>query len=535
MRFSFKLLGLLCLACSGGESERAPDVVLISLDAVVPGRLGCYGGAVATPSIDGLAQDGIRFTEARSVAPISLPAHSSMLTGLIPPRHGVRVNAALGLSLEAVTVAEQLQAAGYQTAGFVGSQQLDAKYGLSQGFDSYAGVGPGLSDLPATAVVDRALAWLGARDQQRPSFLWVHLFDQEASSQDSVERLDLQIGRLLSALEANTVVVLVAGHGAGPDAHGAFIYDTSVRVPLIVRLADGVRAGERSTANVSIVDVAPTLLSAAGLELAGVDGLDLTGPIATDRGVYCENYLGYDLFGWSPLAAWVQSGWKLVQAPKSELYNLASDSAEATDVSSATPERMAAMRAQLRVVLTQSALQAAPIIAGAEQSALQAQLGEAGGGLAAKAPVYPSTLEPSALPSPHTRTRQLSALSAAKKLLARGQPDMALSRLREILTDNSRNRRAQELVGECLMELGQWQPAVKALQSAMRYRQGPWAGGWQKLGLCLDQLGNDQFALEAYLRSHAVAPLPEEVRARVLELLQSEKRAGEFPNLFNAS
>ncbi|MEX1025791.1 MAG: sulfatase [Planctomycetota bacterium] len=552
------LLGWLAAVSCGTDVERVPDVVLVTLDTIVPGRLGCYGGDAPTPNLDALARRGVVFTEARSVAPITLPAHASMLTGLVPARHGVRVNGATRLSEDAETLAERLRAEGYATAAFVGAEVLDSTYGLDQGFDAYSGPGSAsdtsfvMGELPAATVVDRALEWWNTRDADRPAFLWVHLFDPHmphVAPEEHVARAggdtyggeiayaDAELGRLLARVDDDALILFVGDHGEafgahGEATHGAFAYDSTLRVPFVVRLPGAARAGERSAANVSVTDVFATVEHTLGLaQRTGLDGLAVTDAVPDDRGVYFESYYGYSAFGWSPMAGWLAGGWKLIQAPRPELFHVTVDPLEANDLSRAEPATVAALRESLRALIDAPALPVTPIRAGAAHESTLAQLGYAGGGVDAETPAYPSPFEREELPSPHTRASFLGAFSDAQALYERGDAQLAISKLREILTDNSRNHSAQQLTGLCLMRFQQWQAAAQAFQSAMRYREGPWAGGWLNLAICFDNLGQQERALDAYLRSHSIAPLPEGVRPRVRALLEHRGREGDAERL----
>jgi len=272
--------GLLAMAC--GDAQPAPrSALLITLDTTRADVLGPYGGPPGlAPTIERMAREGVVFERAYSVAPLTQPSHASMMTGLWPPVHGVRENGLNALPPAAETVAERARARGLQTAAFVAAVVLDAAFGLDQGFDTY--VGPArkgesttshVAELPGDVVVDRALAWLSARERRKPFFLWVHLFDphgpytpppayqrqgrNEATSlyAGEVSFADAQVGRLLDALRADgtleeTFVLLVADHGEafgehGEPTHGAYVWDTTLHVPLILRYPHGARAGER--------------------------------------------------------------------------------------------------------------------------------------------------------------------------------------------------------------------------------------------------------------------------------------------------
>ncbi|MEQ1894405.1 MAG: sulfatase, partial [Planctomycetota bacterium] len=276
MRSTATLLALLLTGCA--PAVRGPSVLLLTLDTTNPEALGAYGGpAGLTPNLDRLAREGLLFEEARAVAPLTLPAHASMLTGLYPPRHGLRRNGELALAPEARTLAERAREQGYATGAFVAAVVLAPEFGLAQGFETYDA--PAVpkdveehlaASRSAEEIATRALAWLAARDDERPFFLWLHFYDPHfpyrppaaasarAGGNDylgEVSALDEAIGRVLDALGRsgaleNTLVAALADHGEGlgrhgEETHGAFVFDSTLRIPFLLRLPGAARAGER--------------------------------------------------------------------------------------------------------------------------------------------------------------------------------------------------------------------------------------------------------------------------------------------------
>src|SRR6185295_3326573 len=245
-----------------------PNVLLITLDTVRADRIGAYGYAnAATPALDRLAREGIRFADATTQAPLTAPAHAALLTGLYPARIGVRDNATTPVPDAVTTAAEAFKSRGYRTGGFVGAFILTAPYGFAQGFDTFDADFPGFSDAlklqvqrRGDAVVDRALQWLEGAAAQ-PFFGWVHLYDAHApydapapfgarfktSPYDGeIAYVDACVGRLITALERTgrldrTIVAVVADHGEslgehGEQEHGMFLYEAALRIPWIMRL-----------------------------------------------------------------------------------------------------------------------------------------------------------------------------------------------------------------------------------------------------------------------------------------------------------
>lgn len=341
------------------------DLLLITLDTTRADHLGAYGYPDAeTPNLDRLAREGVRFSEAMTVVPLTLPAHATILTGLLPPRHGVRNNAEFRLGKEGSTLGEILQREDYATAAFVSAFVLDARYGTGRGFDLYDDrVDPvqggafalGTLERKAPATTDAYLAWLGEQPRQRRLFSWVHYFDAHAPYEPppdialrfpgrpydgEIALVDRAVGRVLAALEAagrleRTVVVVVGDHGEGlgehgEGTHGHFIYDSTVRVPLILYAPRAIGRGLVDQRVVSTADLLPTLLDLLGIgDREMRDGESWVGKRRDpQRAVYVENLSPFLDFGWAPLFGARTLRLKAILAPRRELYDLADDPRE---------------------------------------------------------------------------------------------------------------------------------------------------------------------------------------------------------------
>jgi choline-sulfatase len=344
------------------QPPAAVGLVIITLDTTRADHLPAYGFMDAVlPHLDQLAQESVVFDRATSVAPLTLPAHCSLFTGLFPTRHGVRDNGDRPLSPQHATLAETVRANGFSTAAFVGSVVLDADRGLAQGFDRYGGVvdahvsrsrrppGPPRRR-PGDGVVTDAIRWIEGIGDSR-FFLWAHLYDPHRPYDPpepfrsrytdpyvaEIAFVDAQIGRLLQALERRklldrTIVVVAADHGEslgdhGERDHGIFVYESVLRVPLIIR---GPGISPRRVADVvRLVDVMPTVLDLLGLPRGPVDGTSLVAALHGDpRRIELDAYSEsqYPLrFGWSPLRALRAGRFKLIDAPRPELYDLERD------------------------------------------------------------------------------------------------------------------------------------------------------------------------------------------------------------------
>lgn len=399
---------LLALLACGCGNARPTNVLLITIDTLRADHLGCYGFALArTPEIDRLAAEGVLAVDAAATAPITLPSHSSIMTGLLPPAHGVRDNGAYALGEDALTLAERLQAAGYRTHAVVSALVLNRRYNLDQGFEEYdddlwSEDEPKLfmiRDRPAPRTAARAVRWLESWREDRagkPFFLWVHFFDPHqphqapqaiaalaASPYDAeITVADSGVGRLLAYLRSHgelddTLVVLTADHGEslgehGEKTHAVFIYDATVRVPLLLRLPRLLERGSRYEGPVSSIDLLPTILAAVGLEAGDtVQGENLWPALRGEapappqslrsqsaRVQYLESLLSEVGFGMAPLYGVRQAGCKWIRAPKPELYDLGRDPHELHNLHPTELRRASELNRMLDELLADSARRA---------------------------------------------------------------------------------------------------------------------------------------------------------------------------------
>jgi choline-sulfatase len=371
MKFAafFLILSLLTATTAVAQS---PDVFLITIDTLRADHLGCYGYKdVETPTIDSIAADGVRFSEAFTHSPITNTSHTSILTGLLPSVHGV-TDFGVPLAPQHVTWAELLKKQGYQTAAFIGAVILDSNQlapGLDRGFDFYDNF-PAKTDSKdrfgrverrAQTVIADAESWLAQhpRDAQSsaPRFMWVHLFDPHDPYEPpppfsekyakhlydgEIAYADSQLGHFIATLQKagvynNAILIIVGDHGEGlgehgEDTHGLFLYDSTLHVPLIVKLPAANHHGEVIDKLVRTTDILPTVLSltntSAPPELNGMSLVPLINSQADDP----RELLGetdYPLrWGWASIKALREQNAKLIEAPKPEFYDLQSDPRE---------------------------------------------------------------------------------------------------------------------------------------------------------------------------------------------------------------
>jgi arylsulfatase A-like enzyme/Flp pilus assembly protein TadD len=372
---------LLLLAGCGGDGfqpKAGRNLLVVTIDTLRADRLGAYGyGEARTPNLDELARRGVLFENVIAPVPVTLPSHASLFTGLVPPTHGVRDNATFRLSEEGETLAEVLESRGYDTAAFVGAYVLDSSFGLDQGFAHYDDEIPGggpeiagtISERDGEEVTRAFRSWLERRTGDEPFFTWLHYFDphlpyHHGGYDGEIAYVDAQIGKVLEALASHnlrddTLVVITSDHGEslgehGEKSHGFFVYDSTLKVPLILASPGSLPEGRRVATTVRTIDVLPTVLEALALPVSeNVQGRSLSPLIdepeeaAATSSAYAECYVSQLNFHWAPLLALREDGYKYIEAPRPELYDLEADPGETKNLADAEPERLARMRSRL--------------------------------------------------------------------------------------------------------------------------------------------------------------------------------------------
>lgn len=353
-----------------------PNIVLITLDTTRADHLPMYGyDRVKTPGLDKLARRGLVFEQCITASPFTLPSHCTIMTGLYPTYHGVRINGNTALSEKQDTMAEVLGRRGYDCGAFIGAFVLDGRWGLKQGFDEYNDdfdlnkykqLDLGLVQKPAQAIVDEAVNWIAGR-RDKPFFAWLHLYDPHipydppepyasayagrgpAGMYDGeIAAMDAQIGRFYDWLEEsdltrNTILILVGDHGEGlgehgESTHGYYIYDYAVHVPLLIVTPFAPWQNRRCPEQVRTVDLLPTVEEMAGIapgkNLHGLSLLPLFSPSGESekRPAYSESLAPKLQYGWSPLYALRQYPYKLIDAPRAELYDVKKDPGENSNI-----------------------------------------------------------------------------------------------------------------------------------------------------------------------------------------------------------
>jgi arylsulfatase A-like enzyme/Tfp pilus assembly protein PilF len=481
------------LAILRGQAPR-PNVLLVTIDTVRADRIGAYGYAkAATPNIDRLAREGVRFADATSQAPLTGPAHAAILTGRYPARLGVRDNASTPVPAATTTIAEQFKASGYRTGAFVGAFIVGPEYGFGQGFETFdatfAQFNTGMklqAQRRGGDVTDAALGWL--RSGSQPFFAWVHLYDAHApydapppfkarfaqSPYDGeVAYVDSCVGKLIEALEQSgalerTLVAVVADHGEGlgdhgEAEHGLFLYDSVLHVPWVMRLPSHSSAGTVVKTQVRTIDVAPTLAAAAGLTAAKVDGRDVLpfvrGAAPRDPAPsYAETFYPKWHFGWSELKSMRVGDWKYVDAPKPELYDLRTDAAERRNVVDARgplanglSNEIAKTESGFGSAATTEAPQPDP-----ETLARLRSLGYVG--IASPSSSGARGADPKDM-VPQLETFR-TGISRAIDALGRGQADVAIAELTKLIAINERSYELHLFLGDAYEAKGQHERAL---------------------------------------------------------------------------
>lgn len=451
------------------KGERAsPNLLLITLDTTRADHLGCYGaGGDRTPVLDRLAARGTRFARALTPSPLTLPAHASLLTGLVPRAHGLRDNGIGSLPEEVPTLATVLAERGYTTAAFVASRVLDRRFGLDRGFAVYDDAMAaerlgefGYPERDAAAVTAAALGWLTGRADDRPFFLWVHYYDPHApyappprfrqdgangNYADEIAYVDAEVGRLLAALPrdgAGTVIAAVGDHGEslgehGEDGHGIFLYGATLHVPLILA-GPGVGKGTVHEDVITTIDLAPHLLGLLGVAAAKkeTEGEATRGPLGSGRRLgaaryaFSETHMPANAYGWAPLAAVTDAGHRLIRAPEPELYDLAADPGERRNLVRDRRRVFVRLATALREHEARTAERDAVAVAADDELARSLRsLGYLGGASAGEGDGI----------DPKEGIELLDEFERAKRLLASGAIDDALGVLTRLVERNPAN------------------------------------------------------------------------------------------------
>jgi arylsulfatase A-like enzyme/Tfp pilus assembly protein PilF len=506
-RRAFVSLALVLEALGCRVSNRArvanPNILLITIDTLRADHVGSYGySAAETQALDGLAKRGLRFDRAVTVTPLTLPAHASLMTGTYPGYHGIRDNGGAALGEGQTTLADVFRARGYRTGGFVAAFVLDHRWGINQGFDRYSdrvrlsndlqNAGTDSAQRAGSEVVDEATTWL-AEDTSRPFFAWVHLYEPHtpydapepvrarfpattAGAYDAeIATADEQVGRLVDRLSRDgrldrTIVVALGDHGESlgehqEREHGFFIYDATVRIPLIVA---GPGIPSRAIADqVRIVDVMPTLLELAGIAIPpAVQGTSLV-PVTSGSHVQLtalsETWYPRRHFGWSELTAIRDDRYTFIAAPGRELYDRHLDPGETHNLAATNPERANSLERALSELIRHTSSEAKPPSerrVDARTAERLRSLGYVGGSVTAKDGNRP-------LADPKDKIAVYNLLKHAADSSAQGQLDQAIGTVRLALDRDPDMVEGYTMLGDFLRKAKREDDALSAFQRAL--------------------------------------------------------------------
>jgi arylsulfatase A-like enzyme/Tfp pilus assembly protein PilF len=560
---------LVAVCCLGGcvAHEPAPTapqhVLIVTIDTLRADHLGCYGNDhVATPNMDRLAREGAMAPEATVPAPLTRPSHVSIFTGLYPSQHGIRDNISRALAPDVPTLAEAFKAAGFDTAGFVSSIVLSAQSGLSRGFDEFSDrfdLGPDAGDEArfldilekrGDVAVRDAIDWLERHVQAR-TFVWVHLYDPHAPyeppepyasryaaepydgevawSDELIGRLDAALTRL--GIRASTLTVLTSDHGEalgehGESVHGFFLYQATLKVPLLLR-GPGIRPGTRLPVVARSVDLFPTLLDLSGVAapktahiLAGrslAPAVRSTPSTLDEAPAFAESLTPRIHYGWSDLRSIRDGRWKFILAPRPELYDLAGDPGERHNIADDQPARARALRAALEhhMAAEEPAAAARAARAGDVPIELVQRLG-ALGYVSGGAPDHQSSGA-----DPKDKIDDYRVLNALlhEGLLALRDHDYpgAADRFGALSARGIDSFESHYYYGQALVGLGKWRAAAEELEHAIPRLPG-FAATYLTLAECRTALGDVKAAIAALRRGATAVPADARLHRRLGDL-----------------
>lgn len=498
MKFRTLIAGAALVASSCRHEPAAlqfpnAPVILISVDTLRADHLPAYGyTGVATPNIDALRRDGTLFRNAYATVPMTLPSHVTMLTGLLPPEHGVRDNVGFRFDAKAhPTIASILKNAGYATGGFISSYVLRGGTGLADAFDFYEDAietrpGARFVDYQRPGNVTAALAekWIDEQET-KPFFLFFHIYEPhvpydppepfrsrygQAPYDGEVATADAIVGGLLDHLRQRgiydrAIILFVSDHGEGLGDHGEkqhsiLVYRELIHVPLIVKLPHNAKAGGEVREPATLADLLPTVVALIGTPNGPkTSGLPLFAKLPPARPIYSESLYARLHLGWSGLRSVTNDALQLIDSSRSELYDINADPAEKHDLAASDRRGVTSLREKLAQFPAGEAVQSA--ITPEEKAKLTAL-----GYVASPAASAQRTVNPA------DRIADIEELQDASRL-ATTDINAGKAKFHDLLTREPGMVEAWVQLGDALLRSGEVDAAVDAYRSAIARSSGP--------------------------------------------------------------
>ncbi len=473
------LCAIAILGCGREKATRfdGAPVIFISIDTLRADHLPMFGyRGVETPHVDALRKDGVLFTSAYAHAPLTLPSHVSVLTGLLPQNHGVRNNIGYRLEANVPTIASMLRTAGYQSGAAVSAYVLRGATGLRGSFDFYedeiesrAGVATGSLQRPGKVTTDLAKQWITQRGE-KPFFFLLHVFEPhspyEPTYDADIAAADAVVGNFIADLRSRgiydrAIIVFFSDHGEGlsqhgEPEHGIFLYREAIHVPLVVKLPSNARAGETIASPVGLIDLLPTIAELTGATApAKLDGVSLFSTPTPNRRIYSETLYPRIHLGWSELRSLEDARHHYIEAPRPELYDMSADPAETRNILFDERRVYSLMKEELAHFGSDLAL---PAKVDPEEAKKLAALGYLG-----STQVTPS----GPLPDPKDRIGEIAEMTRAAELARIGRDEEAIRAFRSILANNPRLADGWNQLALTLEKSGRYEEAAEAYRSAI--------------------------------------------------------------------
>jgi arylsulfatase A-like enzyme/Tfp pilus assembly protein PilF len=560
-------------SCTSSRRESPPDILLITLDTTRADHIGAYGDRNArTPRIDRLASEGVLFERAIAAAPITLPAHVSLLTGRYPYVHGVRNNGNFSLK-DSATLATWLHDRGYRTAAFVSAFVLDRRFGLAAGFGHYddqldAGIGAATAggggappavnkdperrgDQTARAAID----WLNANGRdERPWFVWIHFYDPhdpydppapfrqafaDRPYDGEIAFADEAIGAVLDGVarlgrRQAPLVAVVGDHGESlgdheEATHAMFVYESALRVPMIVAWPGHLPRGKRIGGIARSIDIAPTLLDlAVSAKAESTQGQSLVpilnGGAAAPQSAYAETYFPLFYMNWAPLRSLQDERWKFIDAPDPELYDLSADAGERTNLAAREPARAAALKRALDAMTDGKAGAMSERAMDRETIQKLAALGYVAP-TASTGPVAAAAND-SVKGDPKKLIGVFNKLRDANSALQQGRVGEAEAIARDEYARDPKNAFAAILLANARMEQGRYREAIADYKAYLELVPAS-ADAHHRIAICHSRLGEIDRALAEDEAALAIDPRAAEARMLRGGLLAARGRIDE--------